>query len=165
MKKLKCRVSNLPAIIASKGWNQIRVQSFLLHFCVFNSYYVYSHVKLFSFSKCEQVSFLKTKMKLFSPTGIVLSVETVSLGESRLFMGWDLGARRKKVPVHEVLFHSLSRWSGMGPAVDTPEMIQPNQGCPSGFFCNRNLAKLEVEARLSANPIARVIHNPIWQKF
>lgn len=98
MKKLKRRVSNSPAITASKGWNQIRAQSFLLHFHVFNSYYVYRHVKLFSFSKCEQVSFLKTKMKLFSPTGIVLSVEIVSLGESRLFMGWDLGARRKKGP-------------------------------------------------------------------
>ena len=71
----------------------------------------------------------------------------------------------KRAPVHEVLFHSLSRWSGMGPAVDIPKLIQPNQSCPSGFFCNRSLTKLEVEAQLSANPIARVIHNPIWQKF
>lgn len=111
MKKLKCRVSNSPAIIASKGWNQIRAQSFLLHFCVFNSYYVYSHMKLFSFSKWEQVSFLKTKMKLFSPTDIVLSVETVSLGESRLFMGWDLGARRKKAPSSVSLSEQMV-WDG-----------------------------------------------------
>lgn len=39
-----------------------------------------------SFHKCERIRFLKDGMNLFSPTGIVLTMSTVSLGESRSFI-------------------------------------------------------------------------------
>lgn len=114
-------------------------------------------------SKCENISFLENRTKLFSPTDVILATYTVSLGESNHC--FRFGIQRENGPSEQssTCHPELMAWAGT--CSKRSALIWHNPGCPSTLFYNVNFSNLEAEAQPSANPVPRTICNPYWQTF